>query len=145
MRKKLFLLFAGLCVLANLNAQDKEFWFSASDVAVTHGDAPMFFVFTNPGRIDAQVTIEYWGGQPAGSPPYSATFTVDAGGYKKWDIASGGSTPAKGLFETPAYKAGTVSNYGIHITSTQKILAYYMVNNNVQRDIYSLKGAPVQK
>ena len=142
MRKKLFLLFAGLCVLANLNAQDKEFWFSASDVAVTHGDAPMFFVFTNPGRIDAQVTIEYWGGQPAGSPPYSATFTVDAGGYKKWDIASGGSTPAKGLFETPAYKAGTVSNYGIHITSTQKILAYYMVNNNVQRDIYSLKGAP---
>ena len=63
MRKKLFLLFAGLCVLANLNAQDKEFWFSASDVAVTHGDAPMFFVFTNPGRIDAQVTIEYWGGR----------------------------------------------------------------------------------
>ena len=59
MRKKLFLLFAGLCVLANLNAQDKEFWFSASDVAVTHGDAPMFFVFTNPGRIDAQVTPDH--------------------------------------------------------------------------------------
>ena len=67
---------------------------------------------------------------------------VDAGGYKKWDIVSGGSTPAKGLFETPAYKAGTVSNYGVHITSTQKILAYYMVNHRYQRDIYSLKGAP---
>ncbi len=92
--------------------------------------------------MEAHVTIEYWGGQPAGSSPYRNTFTIDSGDYYKWNIGIGGTTPAKGFFETPAHKAGTVSNYGIHITSTQKILAYYMMNHDLQRDIYSLKGAP---
>ena len=143
MKKKIFLLFACLCVLANLNAQDTEFWFSASDVAKSHSDSPVFFVFSNPSKVkDANVRITCHGGAPAGSAAFEQNFVVSARGFYKLDFTDWPPTPLASLVETPAALAGTVSNYGIHITSDVKILVYYMINANTQRDIYSLKGAP---
>ena len=142
-KKKLLLLMAFvLCGLSSVFAQEKEFWFSASDVAESHGDAPIFFVFTNPGNVAATVTIDCYAGAAPGVVGWTQTIVVNPKSYSKLNIANGGATPPKTIVETPARLAGYVSNYGIHITSTEKILCYYMVNNDVQRDIYSLKGAP---
>ncbi|MDR3269763.1 MAG: T9SS type A sorting domain-containing protein [Tannerella sp.] len=128
-----------ICLLAasamSAFAQDTEFWFVAPDVLQSHTDRPVLFVFSNPNGTEATVTIRL-----RAYSMYETTqiITVPANGAKTVDFNGGGENITN--VENPMANAGTAQTYGIHITSTQKILAYYMVNGGFQRDIFSLKG-----
>jgi hypothetical protein len=103
------------------------------------------FVFTNPNAETAYVTLTLYAGNPSIGDIYPITVLPGQAVTKSFGDSDDHSLwpclldPFK--VENPDSGAGSVSDYGIHITSNVKILAYYMVNGfDRQRDIYSLKG-----
>jgi hypothetical protein len=130
--KKLLLL---ICLLAasamSVFAQDNEFWFVAPDVAFNHNDRPVMFVFTNPNGTAADVTLTISGGNPLNSAVYNVTHTVGPNSSEHVDFTSASPLYNSGTgshkWENSRYSAGQRANFGIHIKSTQNILAYYML------------------
>ena len=109
---------------------DTEFWFVAPEVWANHGDSPTllrFATFDEP----AVITVE----QPANSSFPTQTLTIAAN-----DVASLNLAPW--LSQVENKPANTVLNFGLHISSTSLVEAYYEVNpsNNLNPDIFALKG-----
>lgn len=140
-----YLLFMGIlfCFLSNIKAQDTEFWFVAPDVAETHDDRPVFFVFSNPNKnVAASVRFTVQGGVPAPGAAFDTTFVLSPSGYSKIEFNNAHATRQVSMVENPDRLAGNPADYGIHITSDVKIMAYYKVDANSQRDVFVLKGKP---
>lgn len=108
---------------------DTDFWFVAPEVDAGHGDDPIFLRLTG-GNQAANVTIS----QPANLGGISITQTIAAG-----TTVSVNLTQFKAIIENQP--ANTVLNYGIHIQSTEPITAYYEVANNLNPEIFPLKGS----
>jgi gliding motility-associated-like protein len=117
---------------SSLRAQvDTEFWFVAPEVWANHGDSPTllrFATFDEPTVI----TVE----QPANSSFPTQTLTVAANAVASLNLAPW-------LSQVENKPANSILNFGLHITSTSLVEAYYEVNpsNNLNPDIFALKGA----
>ena len=143
MRRYLLFTCALLCFLTSIKSQDTEFWFAAPDVAETHSDRPVYFAFSNPNKnVAANVRFTVQGGVPSPGAAFDTTFTLPIGGYAKIEFADAHATRQVSMVENPDLLAGNPADYGIHITSDEKIMAYYSVNGSNQRDIYVFKGKP---
>ena len=119
----------GIVLFNSLQAQsDREFWFAAPEVTSQHSDNPIIFRFTTYSK-DAIITID----QPA-NPSFSPiTFNVPANQTY--------SLPFTIYKEIVENKPGnTELNYGIHITATASISAYYELASTNNPEIFPLKG-----
>ena len=127
--KRLMLVFIGSFIFISSQAQsDREFWFAAPEVTSQHSDNPIIFRFTTYSK-DAIITID----QPA-NPSFSPiTFNVPANQTY--------SLPFTSFKEIVENKPGnTELNYGIHITATASISAYYELASTNNPEIFPLKG-----
>ena len=127
--KRFMLAFIGIIVFNSLQAQsDREFWFAAPEVTSQHSDNPIIFRFTTYSK-DAIITID----QPA-NPSFSPiTFNVPANQTY--------SLPFTIYKEIVENKPGnTELNYGIRITATASISAYYELASSNNPEIFPLKG-----
>ena len=119
----------GIVLFNSLQAQsDREFWFAAPEVTSQHSDNPIIFRFTTYSK-DAIITID----QPA-NPSFSPiTFNVPANQTY--------SLPFTIYKEIVENKPGnTELNYGIRITATASISAYYELASTNNPEIFPLKG-----
>ena len=92
---------------------DREFWFAAPEVTSDHSDKPVFFRVTAYSK-DATVTIS----QPANPSFTPVVFSVSANQTYSIDFTS--------YLPIIENKPGnTALNYGILISSTASISAYY--------------------
>ena len=109
---------------------DTEFWFVAPEVWANHGDSPTLLRFATFDQ-DAVVTVE----QPANPGFPTQTLNIGANSVSSLNLA-----PWLSIIENKP--ANTVLNFGLHITSTSPVQAYYEVNpsNNLNPDIFALKG-----
>jgi len=130
-RKKLLFLFMCLCVLTGLRSQDTEFWFVApqSGIQTLNNGG---FVFTNTStNSPARVTITYY------KSGLSETINIGPGQGARRIIDRTFSTAN---VENMMINAGNVVPCGIHIESTEKLVAYYMFDASATKDIFTLKG-----
>ena len=116
-------------IFFSIQAQsDREFWFAAPEVTSDHSDKPVFFRVTAYSK-DATVTIS----QPANPSFLPIVFTVFANQTYSFDFTS--------YLPIIENKPGnTVLNYGILITSTTSISAYYELASSNNPEIFPLKG-----
>ncbi|MFK7950131.1 MAG: gliding motility-associated C-terminal domain-containing protein [Saprospiraceae bacterium] len=131
MIKKITFLIIAFLISNNLlfSQADTDFWFVAPEVDVSHGDDPIFLRLTTDNQA-ATVTIS----QPANLGGISITQTIGAGTTNSINL-----TAFKAIVENQP--ANTILNYGIHIQSTTPITAYYEVANNLNPEIFPLKGS----
>ncbi|MEI6189797.1 MAG: PKD domain-containing protein [Chitinophagia bacterium] len=128
--KRLFFTFVGCFLLVSVMAQsDREFWFAAPEVTIDHGDNPVFFRITAYSK-DATVTIS----QPANPNFTPIVFTVLANQTYSIDF-----TPYLPIIENKP--GNTALNYGILISSTTSISAYYEITYINNPEIFPLKGS----
>ncbi|MDR1356581.1 MAG: hypothetical protein LBJ58_02795 [Tannerellaceae bacterium] len=135
--------FLSTCLLAasltGLRAQDTEFWFVAPHMSeqLAAGiplNRPAFLAISNGNYQAANVTVTRYNGANAS---LVNTTTIPAGGLYKLDFTS--DLDMKTI-ENPRGLAGSVTEFGIHITSSVPVTAYYMHNHTDSRDIFTLKG-----
>lgn len=107
---------------------DTEFWFVAPEVWAGHGDSPIVLRFATLNTA-ATITVE----QPANPGFPVQTVNVPANGMATLDL-----TPWMGMVENKP--VNTVLGFGLHITSTADITAYYEVDHWENPDIFTLKG-----
>jgi len=127
--KRLMLALIGIILFSSIQAQsDREFWFAAPEVTSQHSDNPIIFRFTTYSK-DAIITID----QPANSSFSPITFPVPANQTY--------SLPFTQYKEIVENKPGnTELNYGIRITATASISAYYELASTNNPEIFPLKG-----
>lgn len=137
MKQKLLLLIISFCSIFTTYAQDTEFWFVAPDLSEADNcgpkDSPIALVVSNGTAETANVTITLRNG----GSPIVLTETIAPNDLYRYDIENA----MKNQVENPRSLAGTVTDYGIHITSDVKVTAYYQILSNCNQDIYSLKGS----
>ncbi|MDR2921075.1 MAG: hypothetical protein LBV72_17145, partial [Tannerella sp.] len=136
---KKFLLFCVVlcCAIFKPTAQDTEFWFVAPDASDRLCcDHPVFLVISNPSENPVTVEVTIDGGTPAIGSPY----TILAGQAEK--ITWTTDTDVRTLIENPIASAGTVTSKSIHILVTQGegVMAYYQMDGQGSKDLFSLKG-----
>jgi gliding motility-associated-like protein len=129
LNRKLFYIIIGLFLSIPTFAQtDTEFWFGAPAVTPGHENAPIVFRLTSYSS-PATVTIS----EPA-NPSFvpiivnlaaNATITQDVTAY---------------LNTIESKPSATALNYGIRITATANISAYYEVGHFYNPEIFPLKG-----
>ncbi|MBN1112911.1 MAG: PKD domain-containing protein [Bacteroidales bacterium] len=108
---------------------DTEFWFGSPDITVGHDDDPIKLNLTSCGA-PTKVTISF----PANPAitPYEVLLAADE--YRVLDLIA--------IFGKANIESGFgISNKGIHIESENDITAYYEIDGNWNRDIFSLKGS----
>ena len=132
MKQKILLLFVLLFITSVSKAQDTEFWFVAPDLIEMY-DSPTMLAISNTAERAGEVTITLYNN----GSPITTTNTISAHGFWKYDI----SAANKGRIENPRGSAGNVTCYGVHITSTVPITAYYQILNPGNQDIFILKGS----
>jgi hypothetical protein len=125
--------------LSNLRAQDTEFWFVAPHMSeqIAAGvplNRPAFLAISNGNYQAANVTITRYNGANASIVDNT---TIPAGGLYKLDFTTDANMKT---IENPRGLAGSVTEFGIHITSSVPVTAYYMHNHTDSRDIFTLKG-----
>ena len=134
---RLFLLFTAYLLFFNsvtIAQQDTEFWFVAPDVYDRHNSdimgLPIKLDLTNFNDHSVQVTIS----QPANSGFAPIQVTLAANQSQAVDLSD-----RVQMVENKPYH--NVNPYGILVTATDKITAYYEVNLGLKNaEIYSLKG-----
>jgi gliding motility-associated-like protein len=107
---------------------DREFWFAAPEVTSQHSDNPVYFRVTAYSK-DAIVTIS----QPANPSFTPIVFTVSAN--QTYSINFTSYLP---IIENKP--GNTALNYGILISSTASISAYYELASTNNPEIFPLKG-----
>ena len=127
--KRYMLALIGIVLFNSIQAQsDREFWFAAPEVTSQHSDNPIFLRFTTYSK-DAIITID----QPA-NPSFvpiainlvaNATYSLPFTSYKEIVENKPGNTEL---------------NYGIRITATASISAYYELASSNNPEIFPLKG-----
>ncbi len=107
-----------------------DFWFAAPEVTSDHGDQPIYLRLTSFNQ-SAFVTVSEPANTIANFPPI--TVYVPANSTVSVDLSS-----LKAQVEcTPP---NTILNLGLHIHSTVPITAYYEASNNLNPEIFTLKG-----
>lgn len=127
--KKLFTLLL-FSIQFQLQAQtDTSFWFAAPEVSAnTLLDRPIKLQLATYGQ-PAIITVN----QPAGNMP-PQVFNLPANSFQSLDL-----TPWIDSIECKP--ANTILNFGLHISATNNISAYYEVNPNFDNpELYVLKG-----
>ncbi|MDO4704352.1 IgGFc-binding protein, partial [Tannerella sp.] len=130
-KKRLLFLFMCLCALTGLSAQDTEFWFVApqSGISTLNNGG---FVFTNTSQVNsARVTITYY------KSGLTETINIGPGEGARRVIDQPFSATN---VENMMIDAGNVVAGGIHIESTEQLIAYYFFDANATKDIFALKG-----
>jgi len=127
--KRFMLAFISIIIFNSLQAQsDREFWFAAPEVTSQHSDNPIFLRFTTYSK-DAIITID----QPA-NPSFSPiTINLVANATNSLLFTS-----YKEIIENKP--GNTELNYGIRITATASISAYYELASANNPEIFPLKG-----
>ena len=129
MKQKIFYIIVGLILSIPTYAQtDTEFWFAAPAVTAGHENTPIVFRITtyeNP----AVVTIS----EPANVNFVPIVINLTANSTITQDITAF-------INSVESKPSGTPLNYGIKITSTANISAYYEVGNTRNAEIFPLKG-----
>lgn len=140
-----------------LKAQtDTEFWFVAPEVTLSHyppGGANAFLKLS-AGSLPAEVTISMPAADPAVFP--DIVVNIPAFGFQLVDLTCWVVSPCVGidintqyvesnyfdvnLLENKYLNATGVNNFGVHITSTTPITAYYEISRRNNKDIWALKG-----
>ncbi len=152
--------FAAIAVLSffctTLHAQtDTEFWFVVPEITISHqfpGGQPASFRIST-GLLPATVTISMPANQydpvtnPAGFP--DIVFNMPANSFHIEDLTcwimspcsppTGASTDINKLENKPINASG-INNFGILITATNPITAYWEVSRTNNKDIWALKG-----
>ena len=127
--KRLMLALIGSFIFISTQAQsDREFWFAAPEVTSQHSDNPIFLRFTTYAK-DAIITID----QPA-----NASFTPIIINLVANSTYSLPFTAYKEIIENKP--SNTELNYGIRITATASISAYYELASADNPEIFPLKG-----
>ncbi|MCK9499838.1 MAG: hypothetical protein M0Q45_10080, partial [Bacteroidales bacterium] len=136
---------------------DTEFWFAVPEITLWHqlpGGVPAYFKFSS-GEYPATVTIS----MPAGDPAIFPDIVVELAPYdfheedvSRWIVSPNNppfnptaDTNPLGYYdvnqlENKPLNATGVNDFGIKITSTSPITAYYEVSRNNNKDIWALKG-----
>jgi gliding motility-associated-like protein len=107
---------------------DTQFWFAAPDISQGHGDRPIMIVFT-AYEFESEITIE----QPANPNFPIIKFPVPRFSSYSYDLTS-----LIDVIETPG--RNITRNTALLITSTSLVTGYYLVNKNINPDIFSFKG-----
>ncbi len=123
------------CSLYAQDTDNQEFWFVAPDASQSHADRPTFLMITT-GDQPATVTIS----MPK-NPNFRATFTdtvrtLAANDFWKFEFIG----DSVDIVENSYQQSGEVTNKGILITSTAPVSAYYQIDGNNQKEIFTLKG-----
>ena len=121
----------GLLFLVSLVAvaqTDTTFWLAAPDLQQAHGDRPIFLRLS-AGAIATSATVQI------PSNPSFAPITVNIPSNSSVSIDL---TPNIDLIENSS--VNTVENKGLKVTATGLISCYYDIANNLNGDIYALKG-----
>ena len=127
--KRLMLVFLGIVIMNSIQAQsDREFWFAAPEVTSQHSDNPIFLRFTTYSK-DAIITID----QPAN--PNFSPISIPLGANSTYSLPF---TVYKDSIENKP--GNTELNYGIRITATASISAYYELASTNNPEIFPLKG-----
>ena len=133
--KQKILIFLLFVFAVGAKAQDTEFWFVAPDVEDTaHNDSPVMFAVSNTVARVGNVTLTLYRG---GGTPATYTKEIPAEGVVTFDFPKS-NLP---LVENPRSSAGNVTRYGIHISSTVPVTAYYQVKSMYDPEIFTLKGS----
>ena len=117
-----------VATLQSFSQTDTEFWFAAPEVTSQHSDNPIFLRFTTYAK-DAIITID----QPA-----NASFTPIIINLVANSTYSLPFTAYKEIIENKP--SNTELNYGIRITATASISAYYELASANNPEIFPLKG-----
>lgn len=121
-------------VYGNIAAQtDTEFWFAAPDITYRHGvpgGQPALLNITASGS-PANVVVAF----PANAGVADIKFSLAPGEFKVLQLHVN-----PGMANVENHYNIDRSPNGIHITSDNDITAYYEIDNNWNRDIFSLKG-----
>ncbi len=127
---KRILFIAGLLVqcLYGFTQTDTSFWFVAPDCTSSHAQSPNYFRITAQG-LPATVTIS----QPANPSFTPIVVNIAANSVSTIDVTS-----RLNMIENAPYNQ--VLNYGIKISATNLITAYYEQASNLNPDIFPLKG-----
>lgn len=137
----LFLLFFG--TNSPLLAQtDTEFWFVVPDITRGHnspGGVPAALKFSS-SNLPSTVTVTMPADPYGNFPP----IVINLGAYDFFELSldywiNAGSYDRDWLENKPLTPDG-INNFGLHITATAPITAYYEVNNYYNKDIWALKG-----
>ena len=107
---------------------DTTFWLAAPDLQQAHGDRPIFL------RLSAGATATTATVQIPSNPAFTPiTVNIPANSSVSLDL-----TPSIDLIENSG--VNTIENKGLKITSANLISCYYDIANNLNGDIYALKG-----
>ena len=120
-----------ICLLpfSRLDAQnDTQFWFVAPEVTSGHGDSPIL-LRVSANAQDAEITVS----MPANPAFVPINQTIPAGTSQSINLSA-----FQNLIETKP--ADQVLNSGILLESSVPVTAYYEVNNNLNPEIFALKG-----
>jgi uncharacterized protein (TIGR02145 family) len=107
-----------------------DFWFAAPEVTSDHGDQPIYLRLTSFSQ-SATVTVSEPANTNANFPPI--TVYIPANSTVTVDL-----TPFK--LQVESKPPNTILNLGLHIHSTFPITAYYEVANNLNPELFTLKG-----
>ena len=114
---------------SNSNAQiDTSFWFVAPEIWQGHDDRPIYLRFTTFDE-PATIVIE----QPANNNFPIQTLSLTANDAQSIDL-----TDWIDIIENKP--VNQILNYGLHITSSSRITAYYEEASLDNPDVFSLKG-----
>lgn len=130
-----------LCIFTNLYSQkDNTFWFAAPDISQNHGDVPLGSG-NNDGQplylhISAVQTTNVIISRPADTSFTPILLSLAQG--QSQSINMGLTIPIAQL----ECHADTIENHGFLIESSPgEVVAYYEMDNNYNRDIFTLKGS----
>ena len=129
--KKYFLFLFFLCYVFALktNAQtDTAFWFVAPEVWAGHSDSPIYLRFAS---FDSPATVSIT--QPANAGFEEQTVNLNANDAESFEL-----TDWLNIIENKP--VNQILNYGIYISSTAPITAYYEEASINNPDLLSLKG-----
>lgn len=129
--QKLIALFIVLLgVIKPLNSQtDTEFWFVAPEATSGHGDAPIV-LRVSAFAADADINLSI----PANPGFVPIILTIPAGNTESINLSAF-------LTQIENQPINQVLNKGLRLTSSVPVTAYYEVNNNVNPEIFALKGS----
>jgi len=139
---KLIIAFIIFALPFQLKAQtDTDFWYVVPEITVNHGypggiPAHLRFATFN---LPATITIS----MPANTALFpDIVITVAANSTSSVDLSNWVFTAGveQNKLENKTLNASGINNFGLHITSTSLITAYYEINNDWNTDIWALKG-----
>lgn len=107
---------------------DTIFWFAAPEISASAGDTPIYLRFLTYENAST-VTVSL----PANGGFTPVTLAIPANSVDAIDL-----TTFLASIESPA--GDLVSNNGIKITATEKISAFYELNNASNKEVFTLKG-----